>query len=99
MSDNEPVKKLSGRGGPRPGSGRPKGSANKKTQELVAKLTESGMMPLEYMLTVMRDPTASQPRRDEMAKSAAPYCHPKLANVQFTGDVKMSHENALAELE
>jgi hypothetical protein len=34
-----------------------------------------GVAPLQYMLTVMRDPTASTSRRDKMAALAAPYCH------------------------
>jgi len=37
--------------------------------------------PLEYMLEVMRDPTADQTRRDMMAKAAAPYRHPQLQAV------------------
>lgn len=38
------------------------------------------MMPLDYMLMVIRDETASQERRDRMAMAAAPYCHAKLAD-------------------
>jgi hypothetical protein len=34
-----------------------------------------GIMPLDYMLAVVRDPTAAQCRRDRMAIAAAPYCH------------------------
>ena len=40
-------------------------------------------LPLQYMLRVMRDPHEADERRDEMAKSAAPYVHPKLAAVAF----------------
>jgi hypothetical protein len=40
-----------------------------------------GVMPLDYMLSVIRDPTATQERRDRMAIAAAPYCHPKLADL------------------
>ena len=36
-------------------------------------------MPLDYMLSVIRDPTATQDRRDRMAIAAAPYCHPRVA--------------------
>jgi hypothetical protein len=39
-----------------------------------------GVMPLDYMLSVIRDPTATQERRDRMAIAAAPYCHPKMAD-------------------
>jgi hypothetical protein len=35
------------------------------------------MTPLDYMLAVVRDPTAAQTRRDRMAIAAAPYCHPR----------------------
>lgn len=41
-------------GGARPGAGRPKGSANKKTQELVAKALEEGVLPIDVMLGNMR---------------------------------------------
>lgn len=38
------------------------------------------MQPLEYMLQVMNDPEAELARRDRMAKAAAPYCHPRVAD-------------------
>jgi hypothetical protein len=34
--------------------------------------------PLDYMLSVMRDPAVEPARRDEMAKLALPYMHPKV---------------------
>ena len=37
-----------------------------------------GEMPVEYMLRIMRDPREPAARRDEMAKAAAPYLHPKM---------------------
>jgi len=37
-------------------------------------------MPLDYMLSVIRDPTATQERRDRMATAAAPYCHARLSD-------------------
>jgi hypothetical protein len=33
------------------------------------------------MMEVLQDPTAAENRRDEMAKSAAPFVHPKLSAV------------------
>jgi len=36
-------------------------------------------MPLDYFLTIMRDPKQPAHRRDKAAHEAAPYCHPKLA--------------------
>lgn len=73
-------------GGARPGAGRPKGSANKKTQEIVARALAGGVTPLEYMLNVMRDISADEDRRDEMARAAAPYMHPRLQAVEHTGE-------------
>ena len=39
------------------------------------------------------DENEDTPRRDEMAKAAAPYCHPRLSTV----DAKVSVNNSLAE--
>lgn len=41
--------------------------------------------PLDYMLSVMRDPAVEAARRDEMAKLALPYLHPKPAAIEHTG--------------
>jgi hypothetical protein len=38
----------------------------------------TGMSPLDYMLTVMRDPQADPMRRDRLAIAAAPYVHPRV---------------------
>lgn len=37
----------------------------------------SDLMPLDYLLEVMRDPTEERGRRMQAATLAAPYCHPK----------------------
>lgn len=73
------------RGGNRPGAGRKLGSPNKASAERQAKVAATGDTPLEYMLKVMRDAKAEPGRRDDMAKAAAPYVHPKLASMQHTG--------------
>jgi hypothetical protein len=65
--------------------GRQKGSRNKVTVKREREIARSGMTPLEYMLKVMRNPKADVSRRDDMAKAAAPYVHPKLASMQHTG--------------
>jgi hypothetical protein len=39
------------------------------------------------MIRVMRDETAPVERRDEMAKAAAPYVHPRLAAVEHAGTI------------
>jgi hypothetical protein len=61
--------------------GRRRGTPNRKTVEMRAEMAASGELPLDYMLRVMRDPTADPPRRDAMARSAAAYCHPQLQAV------------------
>jgi hypothetical protein len=57
--------------------GRKKGSKNKRT--LAVDAAKGGKLPLDYMLEVMRDPTAEQFRRDDMARAAAPYLHARRA--------------------
>ena len=47
--------------------------------EAVANCIATGETPLAYMLRVMRDPTVEDPRRDEMARAAAPYVHAKIS--------------------
>jgi hypothetical protein len=77
------------RGGSNPGErrgGRQKGTPNKKTRAFMESVEASGLVPLEYMLAVMRDETAPPERRDEMAKAAAPFVHPRLAAVKVQGD-------------
>ena len=37
----------------------------------------SNLMPLDYLLEVMRDPAEERGRRMQAATLAAPYCHPK----------------------
>lgn len=58
--------------------GRKAGTPNKKTSEIIEKAKAAGELPLEYMLRRMNDPKADQRERDDMAKSAAPYVHPRL---------------------
>jgi hypothetical protein len=54
-----------------------------KRKQVVSEATKvPGVMPLDYMLSVIRDPTATQERRDRLAIAAAPYCHPKIADYQ-----------------
>lgn len=77
---------MAGRGGKRPGAGRPKGSANRKTQEIANKAADEGITPLEYMIEVMRNVDESPAMRLDAAKSAAPYLHPRLQTTTVRGD-------------
>lgn len=83
-----------GRGGKRAGAGRKPGSATKRTREIADRAASEGITPLEYMLQVMRAPSAhADPRvqvareamRFEAAKAAAPYMHPRLAATEHSG--------------
>jgi len=65
--------------------GRKKGSVNKATAAKAAEVAASGLTPLDYMLQAMRDEAVDPVRRDDMAKAAAPYVHPKLAAIEHTG--------------
>lgn len=61
--------------------GRQKGTRNRATAEARAAAAATGALPLDYMLSVMRDPAAEHRRRDAMAMAAAPYLHPKLSAI------------------
>jgi hypothetical protein len=76
------------RGGRRSGAGRPKGAATKRTREIANRAAAEGVLPLDYMLAVLRDEAAEPSRRDDMARAAAPYLHPRLSSVdaQVTGE-------------
>jgi hypothetical protein len=74
-----------GRGGKRPGAGRPQGASNKVAQAERDAIAASGLTPLEYMLQVMRDAGADEAKRLDAAKAAAPYCHARLSSVEVSG--------------
>lgn len=67
--------------------GRRKGIPNRATVERQAALEASGLLPLDYLLSVMRAEGDIELRL-EAAKAAAPYVHPRLANVELTGKDK-----------
>ena len=73
-------------GGKRDGAGRKAGSPNKATQEQRDAVAASGLTPLDYMLTVLRDEDADKEDRMWAAEKAAPYVHAKLASVEHKGD-------------
>lgn len=83
------------KGGKRPGAGRKPGIPNKRTQETQKAIEESGLTPLEYMLSVMRNEVEEPRVRLNAAISAAPYVHAKLSSV--TAQVEHSG-NVFAEI-
>src|SRR5882762_5039841 len=82
------------RGGPRPGSGRPKGSRNKRTllQRRAAEASaqaaaKTGLLPHQILLELARGnnvlggPPLTRAERLDAAKAVAPYYAPKLIAV------------------
>jgi hypothetical protein len=76
------------KGGARIGAGRKPGVPAKKTQELQQRVAAEGITPLEYMLSVLRDPKSDPSLKMDAAKSAAPYIHAKLSNVDMTAKIE-----------
>jgi hypothetical protein len=78
--------------------GRQKGSVNKRTRETVEKAEASGLMPLDYMLSLLRAEDTLLEDRKWAAQQAAPYVHAKLIASHNTGDqVKKSVQEWLEE--
>ena len=69
------------------GSGKRKGSLNRKTQAIAKDAIEKGITPLEVMLLVMNKHLKAEQwdGAAAVAKDAAPYIHPRLATVQHSG--------------
>ena len=78
--------------------GRQKGTPNRITAERQRQVQESGLTPLDHMLNVMRDETRDPTVRLDAAKAAAPYVHPRLANIEANVRTGVTHEVALEML-
>lgn len=73
--------------------GRTKGTRNKRTAAIQAVVDQGaleGLTPLEVMLGAMRDAWSNGDKAAaaNFAKDAAPYLHPRLSNVQHSGDAE-----------
>lgn len=66
------------KGGVRPNAGRKAGVPNRVTTEKVERAKIGGIMPLDYLLTVMRNEACDLRDRVDAAKAAAPYLHSKM---------------------
>ena len=77
-------------GGKRLGAGRKKGIQNKVNAALGERVLSSGESPLECMLRIVRDPKQEISIRNDMAKAAAPYVHPRLQAVEHADDPERS---------
>lgn len=71
------------------GQGRKKGVPmpvkERELRKAVINKKKENLTPLQYMLKAMRDPRTSQKRKDEMAKSCAPFIHPRLTTQKIVG--------------
>lgn len=86
-------------GGKRIGSGRKLGSTNRFSVKALEDAAKAGDLPLDYLLTVMRNPNEETRVRMDAAKAAAPYLHHRLNSI--TVDVRepeMTHEDWLMRL-
>ena len=65
--------------------GRQKGTPNRANTERAAQIAASGLTPVDFLLSVMRDTKAEVATRIDAGKAVAPYVHPKLANIEVSG--------------
>lgn len=79
--------------------GRSKGTPNRASAERERAIAESGLTPLEYMLSILRDAEQTAANRMDAAKAAAPYVHAKLANVdlgvKLDADMRVTFETII----
>jgi hypothetical protein len=75
---------MPGHGGARPGAGRKRGGKNRgtlKREAAFAKAAQTELMPVEFLLSEMRDPTVPREERRLIAKWVAPFITPRLSAV------------------
>lgn len=76
-------------GGKRAGAGRKPGIPNRRTTEQAKAVEETGVTPLAFLLSVMRDEAKELAVRQDAAKAAAPYVHAKLSAVEMNANVNI----------
>ena len=83
------------RGGRREGAGRKPGGVARIDAEARKRALAGGLMPLDFLLSVMRDEDREGNVRLDAAKAAAPYCHARLSSTEVSGPDKgpMQHEH------
>lgn len=70
---------------PAPSGGPPKkGQPGRASKVKAAEIARTGDTPLDFLLKVMRNPKEPMWLRAQCAKAAAPYVHPKLAQIDHT---------------
>ena len=86
-------------GGRRPGAGRPPGTPYRRLQDAKSLRERYPVWPLEHLLDVLNDPQATNARKDEAAKAAAPYLHPRLAAIDINNrPAQVRHKLDLTKL-
>lgn len=78
------------KGGKREGAGRKPGTPNKATAARESEIKASGLTPLDFMLSVLRNKGETMENRCWAAEKAAPYVHPKLANIEHSGGLDVT---------
>lgn len=75
------------RGGKRNGAGRKKGSLTSRSREIIERVAETGLTPLQVMLEAMMHyhEAGDRAKASQIARDAAPYCHPRLSAMQISG--------------
>lgn len=57
----------------------------------------TGISPLDYMLTLLRNDRLPSSDRFEAAKAAAPYVHARLAAVEHSGQIGVKRANEVSD--
>ena len=86
-------------GGARAGAGRKPGTINRFSKDLLDKAAQSGQLPVDYLLQVMRDQSLNTRLRIDAAKAAAPYVHQRLSAISVDlAKPEVTHEEWLKSL-
>lgn len=85
-------------GGARPNAGRKPGALNKATAAAREKAEAEGIMPLDFMLKIMRDDESTKAERMDMAKAAAPYVHARLSSIEAKADLAVEVTKVVREI-
>jgi hypothetical protein len=78
--------------------GRQPGTKNRDIAEKEAAIAASGLTPLDYLLSLVRNPEKDESIRADAAKAAAPYCHARLVSTQNSHQVTMTVEEILQRI-
>ena len=79
------------RGGARANAGRKQGKPNALNAKARERAAASGLLPLDYLLSIVRNDSEAQDVRIDAAKAAAPYLHARLASIDMTSKTDYTH--------